>query len=254
VSVVDAAGSCRIGLLYPTRDCGEDDFVALAARLDRTVTVEFGYVPWGESVERLEDLDAEGRRAAVRELGEVDRLLASAAQFTTPPDVLSWTCSSCSFLWGLQGAEEQARALQCQTGAPASSTSLAFLAVLDRLGLRRVGLGSVYHPDVTAAFMDFLAAAGVSTVHAVSRDAPSDRVLAAWTPEQIVQLARDADHEAAQAVLIPETALHTTELLGELEQLLGKPVLTATAVTIWQALDQLGRHPTHSGLGTLFRG
>ena len=59
---------------------------------------------------------------------------------------------------------------------------------------------------------------------------------------------------STQAVLIPETALHTTELLGELERLLGKPVLTATQVTIWRALDQLDRRPTRSGLGTLFLG
>lgn len=249
----DLVSGPRIGLLYPTPDCGERDFVELATRLDSTITVEFAYVPWGKSIGRLEDLDDASKLAALRQLGEVERLVAAAGQFTSPPDVVSWACSSCSFVRGLDGAREQARALRVRAGVPASSTSLAFLAALDRLGLSQVALGSVYHPDLTAGFIDFLAAGGVTTVHQVSRDAASDRALAAWTPDQIIQLARDADIDTAHAVLIPETALHTTGLLADLERLLDKPVLTATSVTIWQALDQLGRHPTQSGLGTLFR-
>ncbi|MBB5852053.1 hypothetical protein ACFQ05_02120 [Amycolatopsis umgeniensis] len=60
------------------------------------------------------------------------------------------------------------------------------------------------------------------------------------------------DHVGAEAILVPETALHTTPLLEDLENDLGKPVLTATAVTLWDALRKLGAPPVRSGLGSLF--
>jgi maleate cis-trans isomerase len=244
--------SPRIGLLYPTRDCGEDDFAALCHRLDPAIDVDFAYVAWGAGVGRVDELDAAGKTAAVRELGAPERLTTAAEDFATIPDVVSWACSSCSFTRGLDGARAQAEALTAHLGVPASSTSLAYLAALGHLGIDRVALASVYHPDLTAVFARFLAEAGVETVHAISADAASDRALAAWDGRRITDLVVAADHGGAQAVLLPETALHTTPLLAELEDRLGKPVLTATAVTVRDALDRAGASPERAGLGVLF--
>src|SRR5690349_8633260 len=94
----------RIGLLYPTRDCGEDDFAALCRRLDPAPSLDFAYVDWDPDVGR----DA---AAAVRALGTPGRLTAAADRLPATPDVVSWACSSCSFTHGLDGAREQARAL-----------------------------------------------------------------------------------------------------------------------------------------------
>ncbi|WP_370967485.1 decarboxylase [Amycolatopsis sp. cg9] len=237
-----------LGLLYPTRGCGEDDFAELCRRLDPAIGLGFAYPEWGAPA------DEPDPAAAVREIGSPARLTRAADRFPATPDVVSWACSSCSFTRGLDGAREQAAALAAHLGVPASSTSLAYLAALERLAAGRVALASVYHPDLTALFAAFLVEAGVETVHAVSADAGSDRALAAWGPERIVELAEAADHGEAQVVLVPETALHTTPLLAELEARLGKPVLTATAVTVWDALDRLGEEPVQDGLGTLFRG
>lgn len=250
----DDGTAVRIGLLYPTKDCGEDDFVALAGLLDPTITVGFGYVPWGEAVNDLADLDAAGKRDAVRELGEPERLDHAVAELSTfAPDVLSWACTSCSFLWGLDGASRQAEGLAGRSGIPASSTSLAFVSAARALGLTRVGIGSVYGDEVTSGFIEFLAAAGITTVHHVARDAPSDRALARWDEDRILQLVADGDSDSADAVLVPETALHTTGLVQRAEQLVGKPVLTATQVTLWDALRLVGWRERRDDLGALFR-
>ncbi|QWF86039.1 maleate cis-trans isomerase family protein [Amycolatopsis sp. CA-230715] len=243
----------RIGLLYPTRDCGEDDFLAFARLLDPEITVRFAYTEWGESVNRLPELDARGKLDALREVGEPGRLTAAAGQLAGfEPQVVSWACTSCSFLWGLDGARHQATVLSELLGIPASSTSLAFAAAARALGVTRIGLGSVYGTEVTAAFVDFLAAAGVSTVHHVAMDASSDRELATWDRARLLDLVADGDAADAEAVLVPETALHTADLIDEFETLAGKPVLTATQVTLWHALRLLGRTPRGAGTGTLF--
>ncbi|WIV61742.1 maleate cis-trans isomerase family protein [Amycolatopsis nalaikhensis] len=244
--------SPRLGLLYPTRDCGEDDFADLCRRLDPAIDLDFAYPEWDPGIGDVEDLDAAGQAAAVRALGAPESLTKAADGFAEPPDVVSWACSSCSFTHGLDGAREQADALSAHLGVPASSTSLAYLAALDRLGVDRVALASVYHPDLTDVFAAFLAEAGVTTVHSVSADAGSDRALATWDADRIRDLATAADHGDARAVLVPETALHTTPSLAELEERLGKPVLTATAVTVRHALDLAGATRERGGLGTLF--
>ncbi|MGV9296396.1 maleate cis-trans isomerase family protein [Amycolatopsis sp. NPDC003676] len=235
-----------IGLLYPTRDCAEDDFTALAGCLDARPGVEFAYVPWARRV-----VERENVQTAVRELSEPDRLVQAAAAFTTSPRVVSWACTSCSFIDGVAVAKTQTDALTDALGVPASSTSLAFLAAAHRLGLERVALASVYAPEITDAFAAFLAEEDISTVHAVSADAGSDRDLAAWDSARIRDLVDSAASSDAQAVLLPETALHTAPLLAELEKLAGKPVLTATQATLWHCLTLLGRPAAGPGLGTL---
>jgi maleate cis-trans isomerase len=56
----------------------------------------------------------------------------------------------------------------------------------------------------------------------------------------------------SEAVLLPDTALHTASGLEALEDACGKPILTANQVTVWQAL-RLAGHPTRQpGLGSLF--
>lgn len=81
------------------------------------------------------------------------------------------------------------------------------------------------------------------------------------TPAQVRELAIANDHADADALLIPDTAMHTLAVLPELETALGKPVLTANQVTIWEGLRLAGgRTPgatgqpgrTAAALGTLF--
>ncbi|WP_158894348.1 maleate cis-trans isomerase family protein [Amycolatopsis anabasis] len=249
-----ACGETRIGVLYPTRGAGEDDYLALAERLTPgPAAVAAEYVTWGAGVHRLADLDPLAKLRALREVGEEPRLLAAAERLRGfAPDVVTWTCSSCSFLRGRAGARRQADALAERLGVPASSTSLAFLAAAAALGVTRVALGSVYSGLVTAVFVEFLATAGIETVHRIELDAGSDREVAAWGPEKLLEIVRAADHPRAEALLIPETALHTADCLPELELAAGKPVLTATHVTLWDALRHAGNRRPRPHLGALF--
>ncbi len=65
-------------------------------------------------------------------------------------------------------------------------------------------------------------------------------------------MVRAADHPDAEAVLVPDTAMHTLAIVDDLEAAVGKPVLTANQVTVWKGLQLLGPVPAFAGLGTLF--
>jgi maleate cis-trans isomerase len=71
-------------------------------------------------------------------------------------------------------------------------------------------------------------------------------------PAQVVAMVKAADRPDAEAVLVPDTAMHTLAIIPELEAAVGKPVLTANQVTVWKGLQLLGSIPALRGLGTLF--
>lgn len=253
--VAEANGRLRVGVLYPdTRGSGEDDYHALAREIDDAIKIDLAYVAWPDGWESAHRLDAASKLWVLRGLGDDERLTAAADQLrAVTPSVASWACSSGSFLHGLDGARRQARLISARLGVPASSTSLAYLDALATLGITRISLGSVYHPTVTDAFVEFLTAAGVHTVHRIDMDARSDRELATWDRSQLMTIVDKSNTDAAEAILIPETALHTAAHLNDLEVRAGKPVLTATQVTLWHSLHLLGHHVSRDGLGALFR-
>jgi maleate cis-trans isomerase len=71
-------------------------------------------------------------------------------------------------------------------------------------------------------------------------------------PEQVVAMVKAADHPDAEAILVPDTAMHTLEIVDELEAAAGKPVLTANQVTVWKGMQLIGPVPSLPGLGRLF--
>ncbi len=75
---------------------------------------------------------------------------------------------------------------------------------------------------------------------------------APWGRHHVLELAPAGDHPDAQAVLVPDTALHTAAFVPELEEALGKPVLTANQVPVWERLRLAQRKIWLPRLGTLF--
>ena len=73
--------------------------------------------------------------------------------------------------------------------------------------------------------------------------------------QEVIRLIQEDNHPEAEAILVPDTALHTAGWIEDLESAVdGKLVLTANQVTMWQALSLLDQFEftVESGLGSLF--
>ena len=163
-----------------------------------------------------------------------------------------WACTSGSFVFGPQGARQQVSAVAAAAGVPASSTSIAFVDALRHLGIRRVAVAASYPDDVAQHFVAFLTAGGAEVVSMGSHGIYTAAEVGTLGPDQVVAMVAAADHPDAEAVLVPDTAMHTLAIVDKLEAAVGKPVLTANQVTVWKGLDLLGPVPPLPGLGTLF--
>lgn len=191
---------------------------------------------------------------ALRALGDEAPLVAAATVARRHhPDAVMWACTSGSFVYGADGVHEQAGWMTQAAGVPASSTSIAYLAALRHLGLTRVSVAATYPEAVTRHFTDLLATDGVEVLAVTSGDVPSGEDAGRLDDEQVMELVVGGGHPtAAEAVLVPDTALHTVRLLPRLEAELGRPVLTANQVTTWYGLRLAGWNGQAEELGALF--
>ena len=80
-----------------------------------------------------------------------------------------------------------------------------------------------------------------------------DRDMARLTRDEIMEGVAAADHPDAEALFLSCTALPAIPLIAELEERLGKPVLSSNQVVFWATLD-IARIPgDRPGPGLLFR-
>ncbi|MEU9990353.1 decarboxylase [Streptomyces sp. NPDC048045] len=232
-----------LGLLYPGHS-GEDDYPRIEQLLGSDIRLDVVHTDIGEDAHRAE---------ALREMGSAARLAAGMEELRlTGAETVVWACTSGSFVYGWEGAQEQVRALARVAGMPASSTSFAFVHAAREIGVRRVAVGATYPEDVAALFADFLRAAGLEVVAARSSGIVTAAEVGTWGEEEVLTLARAADGAEAEAVLLPDTALHTAAHLPLLEKALSKPVLTANQVSVWEGLRLADRRVNAPTLGTLF--
>ncbi|MGH3518616.1 MAG: maleate cis-trans isomerase family protein [Haloechinothrix sp.] len=232
-----------IGFIYPDH-AAEDDYPRAERILGDAARLPVAHIYGTDlhAVAELLDLGSEQR------LTEGARLLAEYE-----PDAVVWACTSGSFVFGHQGAAEQVSKLATVSGRPASSASFAFARACHALGVHRVAIAASYPDAVASLFVDFLAAEGIEVTSLSSAGIDTAAEVGALTDDDVVDLALANDHPDAQALLIPDTAMHTIAVLDTLEQRLGKPVLTANQVTIWEGLRIAGQSLRNGQLGALFR-
>ncbi len=193
------------------------------------------------------------REDALRLTGDESALRDGATELVHAQlDCIVWACTSGSFVFGLAGAQRQAAALAAYAGVPATSTSLAFLAACRHLGFRRVALAATYPIDVVSLFERFLHDGGLNVVARSGAGIMTGMEVGTLEREAIVRMVIAADHPDAEAILVPDTALHSVAFLDELDRAAGKPVLTANQVSLWHGLRMAGHPATQPGLGALF--
>ncbi|SEQ33591.1 Maleate cis-trans isomerase [Streptomyces sp. yr375] len=232
-----------LGFLYPGHS-GEDDYPRIEQLLGSDVRLDVVHTDVGEDAHRVD---------ALRRLGAPERLADGVGQLRLAgAEAIVWACTGGGFVHGWDGAQQQVRALAMAAGMPASSTSFAFVHAAKEIGVGRVAVGATYPDDVSGLFVEFLRAGGVEVTALSSAGIVTAAEVGTWDEERVLALARAADGPGAEAVLLPDTALHTAAYLPVLEKELGKPVLTANQVTVWEALRLTDRRVNAPGLGTLF--
>ncbi|GAA4905244.1 maleate cis-trans isomerase family protein [Streptomonospora salina] len=161
------------------------------------------------------------------------------------PLVVGYACASGSFVHGAEGRRRLHQSI-LDAGAPAAvTTSGAAIQALEALSVRRIAVVTPYVDSVTDRLLEYLAEHGVETASSVGLGLLGH----IWrtTYAEVVQAVRDADRPDAEAVFISCTNVLTYDIIAPLERTLGKPVIAANQVTMWAALQAMGRRPVAHG-------
>lgn len=223
----------RLGILYPP--CGaEFEYYRYGERLPGGARITLMGV-------RIYGGDDEHAPAHLSRTGAIDNLALSARVLEqAAPDAAVWACTSGSFIDGLAHARSQAEALSDILRCPATSTSLAFLAALEHLGIRTVSVLASYPEATASAFFSLLSEAGIDTHAFRCLDIDSGPAAAGLGRDAATQACRGLEVPGGAALLIPDTAIPTIHWIGPLEEALGRPVLTANQVSLWHTARLAG--------------
>jgi maleate isomerase len=232
--------SYRIGLLVPSSNTTvEPEFYrALPANVTLHTARMF-----------LTDITPEAILRIVQDLESQSRLLATA-----DVDVIVLGATAPSFLKGAGYDREMIERVEKASGKPATTTSTALLRALAFLDAKRIVLGSAYTEKVNAIARGFLEANGLKVVVARGLGIMDNLAVGRLGPESAYELALSAAAAAdADAVVLACTNWRTMDVIEKLERELGKPVLSTTQVSVWDALRMVGYRGEVAGYGRLLR-
>jgi maleate isomerase len=166
--------------------------------------------------------------------------------------VIAWNGTSSGWL-GFEADHRLCRRITAATGIPATTSMLALNEILERTGVRRLGLVTPYLDDVQARIVANYAQLGYACAgerHLGLQDNFSFSTIGAASIAAVVREVAAARPDAIAAVC---TNMRAAPLVAALERELDLPVYDTIATVLWKSLQLAGVDPARvKGWGRLF--
>ena len=232
-------GRCRIGLLALTNDhVIERDMMSMRPNDDQ-VHIFVARVPFAGHVNH------DNLRAMAGHITEATNSIIPGKRL----DSVIYGCTSGTAAIGYQEVAQAVAAGRpgafCVT--PVTAAHAAFAA----LGLRSIAVLAPYTDAVTRTTVEALTAGGIDVVKVTNFDILASDDISAVTPKSIVDGASLADDPTADGLFICCTDFRATQVIGEIENKIDKPVVTSNQAAFWQAIRRGGYAEPLSGHGRL---
>ena len=194
------------------------------------------------------------REIDVASLASMIGHLAEAASLILPgeaPGVVCYACTSGSVVMG-----EDAVIAELEKGAPgATATTLVsgVIAGLRALSAKRIVVATPYLDEVNTIEAGYLRRQGFDVLDIQGLNLTYDEEIIRVAPDFLAEFAAAMDHSDADAIFISCGALRSCEVIDQIEQATGKPVVTSNQAMLWHCLRLAGIDDRLDGLGRLFR-
>ena len=175
---------------------------------------------------------------------------ASRLQPDTKPDVVSYSCTSGSIVIG-----EERIFSEIRKGAPWAIPMCLVTGVVDalrELGATRLVVGTPYLDEINTAEAEFLTDKGFDVLDIQGLNLETGIEFGQVTPEFWKEFALAIDRPEADAVFLSCGGVRSLEVVEELEQLVGKPVITSNQAQFWSCLRRAGIKDKIDGFGQIF--
>lgn len=199
-------------------------------------------------------------RAAIPDSITVENLsrhaddLARAASTLLPDgslDVICYACTSGSLVIG----EENVFA-ELKKGAPNAETTSLITAVMNALnviGARKIAVATPYLDEINQQEADYMSDRGFEITRIQGLNLKKDSDMIRVNPQYLAEFATAVDTTDSDALFISCGALRSVEIIEDLEQKLGKPVICSNQAMMWDVLRRAGINDRIDGYGSLLR-
>lgn len=187
------------------------------------------------------------------ELGTFDLSHDLAMIAGARPDILLYGCTSATLTHGPSFDRELAAKIEQGSGASCVTAAGALITAIQALDIQRIGFSSPYVGEINQHAINFLEQNGIET----TKRADIGRELGCFgqgelSPDEVYQLALQADDPNAQGVVLSCTDMRAVEVIDRIEAVIDKPVISSNQAMMFCLCQKLGL-PSHSGLpGRLF--
>jgi len=238
--ILDEGKHCRarLGFILMSTDlAAESDFYAMA--------------PEGVGV-HITRLKTEDRTTNETLSRHIEHMAEAAARIQpdTKPDVVSYSCTSGSIVIG-----EDRVMNEIKKGAPWAQPMCLVTGVVDalrELGAHRIVVGTPYLDEVNTAEAEFLIDKGFEVLDIQGLNLRTGTEMGRVTPAFWKTFAMEIDQPDADAIFLSCGGIRALDVVDEIEQATGKPVITSNQAQFWSCLRRAGIKDQISGFGQIF--
>lgn len=221
----------RIGLIVPSSNTNiEPDFAQLSPAGVTIHSVRSG----GYDVETVPD-SSQMQQFARRSLEQNLADLSDARVH-----IIAYGCTSATLSEGPKFDVQFCAQLSEQTGIPAVTTAGALVEAINHIGAANVAFTSPYVQQLNAEAVEFLQQSNINVVNIAEFEKELNSLEQnALTPQDAYDMALQADHTDAQAIVISCTDYRALEAVPAIEAKLCKPVITSNQALMFACLQRL---------------
>jgi len=166
-----------------------------------------------------------------------------------PVDAVMYSCTSASVVIGDDEVTSAIRT--AKPGVNVVTPTAAAALGLKAFGARNISILTPYTVETSRPMADYFSDLGFGIDRFTCLDMTDDREMARVAPAEIVAFAREAFDPKSDALFISCTALRAAGVAAEIEQAIGKPVVTSNLATAWQCLRLCDDQTSRPELGRL---
>lgn len=173
-------------------------------------------------------------------------------------DIIVYSCAETAFLKGVDGNAYISKKITELTNQPAVTAMSSMVEALQHLNIDKISLVTPYTEHRTEIMSDFFERMGIGVRGVESQDfSLKSNDKREWyecntqPPRVAYQMAKKANTKESQAIVISATNFRTFEIISELEEDTGKPVITTNQAILWSVFNKLNLNITLPQYGRL---
>ena len=179
--------------------------------------------------------------------------LAETAKRILPDDKLDVICFACTS--GAVAVGEDISMKELIKAHPDSKATTLITGVrkaLNTLGIKKLSIGTPYADELNTEMAKYFIQNDFEILNFQGMNLDYDRDMIKVSPDYLIEFAKAVDHPESDGFLMSCGALRAMDVIDQIEDAIGKPVVTSNQAMLWECLRLAGIEDKISKLGKLF--